>query len=504
VIQKTISNILLILIPVFILPGPAFGSPFANIIKDKIRIMIVIKDAGNAGDFVGFAENLLKKGFKTKGAAIFNPEMMKKVKEDKLLWQAIQNGSATAMAKITTDYGAVILVRGVLSVDTRQKFAASWEGTASLSLTAVDTKTAEEIFNVNSAPFGTTQNPAPIEDSPLIAKQEAARKVCEDVLVKAGILKGTSDISGVKTIRFELYDVFDLKGKPSTLAFSTDGKYLFSAIDQTVQKWNLQERRMIDTITTGSGTPLSISVSPDNRKLAVGDSEGYLHIWDMGQHKKTLTLETDAGAISSIAFNPDLGSIAIAGDEENIFILSLITGKVTAELEGHEEPINSLAFTPNGRHIVSASSDLSIRWWDVNTQKEKKALTESTDKLLCMALSDDGELAALSIVDVLIDLMRNRRTDERHIKIRNTVTGEEIRSLDGHEKDITTLDFHPDKRFLASGSIDDTVRIWDIQKGEMVTLLELNEDLISVRFSDDGKWFAALSADNKLAVWKLR
>lgn len=487
-----------------ILPIAAFSSPFADIIQDKVRIMIVLKDAGNAGDFIGYAENLLKKEFKKKGAAIFNPEMMKKVKEDKLLWQAIQNGSATAMAKIATDYGAVILVRGVLSVDTRQKFAASWEGTASLSLIAVDTKTAEELINVNSAPFGTTQNPSPIEDSPLIAKQEAVQKVCEDVLVKAGILKSSSDIRGAKTIRFELYDVFDLNGRLSTLTFSTDGKYLFAAVDQTVQKWDLTEKRMIETIATGSGRPLSISVSPNNQKLAVGDSEGYLHIWSMGQNKKALTMETDAGAISSIAFNPDLGSIAVAGDEEDIYILSLITGKVTAELEGHEEPIHSLAFTPNGKHLVSASSDLSIRWWDVNTQKEKKALTESTDKLLCMALSDDGSLVALSIVDVLIDLRRNRRTDERHIRIRNTVTGEEIRSLDGHEKDITTLDFHPDKRFLASGSIDDTVRIWDIQKGEMVTRLELNEDLICVRFSNDGRWFAALSADQKLTVWKLR
>jgi len=503
-IPKAVTRVLMIFTALMMPPITAFGSPFADILKDRIPIMIVIQDAGNAGDFVEYAETLLKKEFNSKGAAIFNPEMMKKVKEDKLLWQAIQNGSASAMAKIATDYGAVILVRGTLSVDTRRKFAESWEGTASLSFTAVDTKTAEEIFHAGSTPFGTTQNPSPMGDSPLVSKQEAVRKVCEDVLVKAGIIKSTQDIRGADTIRFELYDVFDLNGKASFLAFSPDGNYLFSTVGETVQKWNLTEKRLKDTITIGSGIPLCISISPDNRKLAIGDGEGGLHIRDMGQNPKSLTAETDAGAISSMAFHPDSGSIAASGDENNIVIVSLITGKVIAELEGHEEPVHSIAFTPDGKNLVSASYDLSIRWWDVNTRKEKKALSESTDKLLCMALSDDGGLAALSIVDVLIDLMRNRRTDVRHIKIRNTVTGEEIRSLDGHEKDITALDFHPDKRFLASGSIDDTVRIWDIQKGEMVTLLELNEDLISVRFSDDGKWFAALSADNKISVWKLR
>ncbi len=479
------------------------ASLFSDVIKNKTRIMIVISNGGNAGDFVDYAENLLKKGFKQKGAAIINPEIMKKIKEDKLLWQAIQNGNATAMARISTDYGAVILVRGTLSVDARQRFAASWEGSASLSLLAVDTKTAEEIANITSDPLGTTMNPAPMEDSPLIAKQVAVQKVCDNVLLKAGLRSGDDDITGAATVQLELYDVFNLNDTPTALIFSMDGKKLFVASGSTIQTWGLFERKVVNTLQLDDGVSV-LDVSPNGRYLSASDADGVLYIWDISSFDIKTKTETAAGAATAMAFKPNSATVAIAGDDYKIHLVSILNGKETAVFEGHQDTINSLAFTPNGDHLISASQDLSTRWWDVNVKREKKALTENTDKLLRMSLSQDGSLVALSTVDIHIDLMRNTRKDIRHIKIRNTVTGEEIRTLDGHSKDITTLCFHASKRFLASGAIDDTVRIWDVQKGDMVSQQDLNGDVIQVAFSRDSKWLAALSADNKLTVWKLR
>ena len=130
-------------------------------------VMIIIQDAGQAGDFLEYAETLLKKGLQEEGVVIIDPELMEKIKADKLLFKAIANANASAMAEIATDYGADLLIRGNLSVDSRQKFAASWEGAAALSLGAIDTATAEQIAIVSSDPFGSSANPSPIEDSVL-------------------------------------------------------------------------------------------------------------------------------------------------------------------------------------------------------------------------------------------------------------------------------------------------------------------------------------------------
>jgi len=499
------ASLCLILIWAFAPALPSRASSLLEVIEKKTRIMVVLKDVGGAGDFLEYAENLLKQGVGEGGGRIINPEIMKKVKADKLLWQAIQDGNATAMAKIATDYGAKILMRGALSVNSLQKFAASWEGTASLSLTAVDTATAEEIANVTSDPLGSSLNPAPIEDSPLIAKQMAVKKVASDVLAKLGVVSDRSALKGVTTIAFELYDIFSHEsGRAETITFSRNGRYLMVAGGYSVEVWGLYDKGIAEEYEIRRGRITSLAMSSDNTLLAAGDSRGFVHLWNIGNKEKKYKVKCHLRKVTALSFSPDSTILASGGDDQKINILDLRSGTKLARLEGHDDTINSLAFTPNGRHLISASNDLSIRWWDANVGREKKAIQESADKLICMTLSLDGSVVALSTVDIHIDLVRKRRRDVRRIKVRNTVTGEEIRVLEGHKKDVTTLAFHPDKRFLASGSVDNTIRIWDLQKGDIVTLLEQKDDIASVDFSDNGQWFAALSRDQRVTIWKLR
>lgn len=481
------------------------ASSFLDSIEKDTRIMVVLKDGGGAEDFLEYAENLLKSGIRESGGKIINPAIMEKVKADKLLWQAIQDGNATAMAKIATDYGARILIRGTLSVKSLQKFATSWEGSASLSLTAVDTMTAEETVNVTSDPLGSSSNPAPIEDSPLIAKQMAVKRVVNNVLSALGIYADKSALEGITTIAFKPYDTFNYEsGKADIIKFSTDGLNLFIAGGRAVEVWRIYEKEVSQKYQISKGRVTALAIDSDGNQLAVGDSRGFVYIWHLGEAKETYKVKCHHGKVTSLAFNPDSTTLASGGADEKINIVDLSRGMTMASLKGHDDMVNSVAFTPNGRSLISASNDLSIRWWDVNVAKEKKAIQESADKLTQMTLSQNGTVVALSTVDVLIDLVRNRRRDVRRIKVRNTVTGEEIRVLEGHKKDVTTLAFHPDKRFLASGSVDGTIRIWDLQKGDIVTLLEQKDGVASVDFSNNGQWFAALSKDQRITVWKLR
>ena len=501
--RKIIISLFLILSSTFVPASSSHSSSLFESIKKDARIMVVLKNVGGAEEFLEYSESVLKTAIRKQGGRIINPEIMKKVKADKLLWQAIQDGNASAMAKISTDYVANILIRGTLSVNSLQKFAASWEGTASLSLAAVDTATAEEIAIVTSDPLCSILNPAPIEDSPLIAKQMAVKKVTNNVLAKLGVISDEA-LKGVTTIAFDLYDIFRCEsGRAATLKFSADGRYLLVAGDCSVEVWGLYEKRIAQEYEIGSGKITSLSMSPDNKLIAVGDSRGCVHIWNVGDKEEKYKVRCHSSKVMALSFSPASNTLASAGDDKKIHILNAMRGSEVACLRGHDGTINSIAFTFNGRHLISASNDLTIRWWDVNTARQKKAIQESADKLICMTLSQDGSVMALSTVDIHIDLRGGRR-DVRHIKVRNTVTGEEIRVLEGHKKDVTTLAFHPNKRFLASGSIDNTIRIWDVQKGDIVTFLEQNDDIACVDFSDDGQWFGVLSLDQQITVWKLR
>jgi WD40 repeat protein len=62
----------------------------------------------------------------------------------------------------------------------------------------------------------------------------------------------------------------------------------------------------------------------------------------------------------------------------------------------------------------------------------------------------------------------------------------------------------PDGRTLASGSADQTVKLWDVASGQVLRTLTGHADIVfSVAFSADGRTLAAGSSDNKVKLWDL-
>lgn len=76
-------------------------------------------------------------------------------------------------------------------------------------------------------------------------------------------------------------------------------------------------------------------------------------------------------------------------------------------------------------------------------------------------------------------------------------------SLRGHEDQITSVAFSPDGKKLASGSFDDTIRLWDVLTGKPLgEPLRGHESTVqSVAFSPDGKTIASGSYDKTIRLW---
>ncbi|MBO7228247.1 MAG: hypothetical protein J6V18_01020, partial [Bacteroidales bacterium] len=60
----------------------------------------------------------------------------------------------------------------------------------------------------------------------------------------------------------------------------------------------------------------------------------------------------------------------------------------------------------------------------------------------------------------------------------------------------------PDGKYLASGSLDNTVKIWDANSRECIQTLKGHSNVVeSVCWSPDGKYLASGSWDRTVKIW---
>lgn len=89
-----------------------------------------------------------------------------------------------------------------------------------------------------------------------------------------------------------------------------------------------------------------------------------------------------------------------------------------------------------------------------------------------------------------------------NILILDTLTGDCLKSLEGHQAWVNSLSFHPDGKHLASGSIDKTILIWDTSTGKCIKALRGHLSSVArVVFSPDGHQLVSISSEEEMKVW---
>ena len=335
------------------------------------------------------------------------------------------------------------------------------------------------------------------------------------------------------------------------VAFTPDGRTLATGGSTTVALWD---------VSGGSLEPLGDPLQLDSvydvafgardGSLLVAGSDEDVVLFDVSEPRnptRRRVLQGHHGSVYSVAASRDGSFVVSGGADSAVIVWDVATRREVGPPRTHFDDVIAVDVSPDGERIASGSVgliDSTVKVWPVESEGMLAAkLGRRTDETWQVAIGPDGRTAVargtggLEIWDVARPLPtlggprpipRPSATRLAHAGYVDSVAWvgdliavtnqDKVLLLDaargaipigdplvGHSDYAHTVALSPDGAILASGSVDETVRLWDVSRpadpvmGKLITAH--SGDVNDVAFSPKGRVLASASSDGTIRLW---
>jgi WD40 repeat protein/serine/threonine protein kinase len=228
------------------------------------------------------------------------------------------------------------------------------------------------------------------------------------------------------------------------------------------------------------------SFSPDGEWIITASDDGTAKLWRAGTGEEVATFDGEAGHVEKAVFSRNGTHVVTSHGDGFTRVWDLGSGRTMLQVEG-----DAVALSPDGKCIATAGGPGG--WaasYDLVTGQEQFRLEGHGDIIDCIAFSDIGERIATGSRD-------------QTARIWNTTEGKELQTLTGHTGAVRCVAFGPEGDKVVTASDDGLAKLWDIETGQEVLSLEGHTDYVwCAAFTPDGQRIVTASEDRTIRVWE--
>uniref|UniRef100_A0A8B9J9A4 ATG16 autophagy related 16-like 1 (S. cerevisiae) n=1 Tax=Astyanax mexicanus TaxID=7994 RepID=A0A8B9J9A4_ASTMX len=290
----------------------------------------------------------------------------------------------------------------------------------------------------------------------------------------------------------------------------------------------------LHTFDAHDGEVNAVRFSPGSRLLATGGMDRRVKLWEVvaGRCEPKGALTGSNAGITSIEFDSAGSYLLAASNDFASRIWTVDDYRLRHTLTGHSGKVLSARFLLDNARIVSGSYDRTLKLWDLRSKVCMKTVFagSSCNDIVCteqcvMSGHFDKkvrfwDIRAESIVCELELLGRVTSLDLNHdrtelltcsrddlvkiIDLRNNSVRQTF-SAQGFKcgSDFTRVTFSPDGGYVAAGSADGVLYVWNVLTGKLDKTLDKNHSsaINSVSWSPSGTYVVSVEKGSKAVLW---
>lgn len=237
----------------------------------------------------------------------------------------------------------------------------------------------------------------------------------------------------------------------------------------------------------------SISINQEGTWIAFGSKYlGQLLVWEWKSESYIYKQQGHFYDITTIAYSPDSSQIASGAMDGRIKVWNTSNASCIITFNEHKSKITEIKYAPNKPSVlVSASLDGTVRAYDLIKYRNFRVMTTpKVTQFTCVGIDYCGEIVAAGSMDPYIVYVWNLRT------------GDLVDQVTGHTAPISCIAFSANKDMIATGSWDNTVKLWELySKKGIAETYEHNSKILAVSISPDDKEVAVSTLNGELYTW---
>lgn len=285
-----------------------------------------------------------------------------------------------------------------------------------------------------------------------------------------------------------------------------------ASIDATIKVWDYETGEFERTLKGHTNVVQALDFDHTGNFLVSCSADLTIKLWDFQTYECLRTMHGHDHNISAVLFLPSGDQIVSASRDSTIKFWETSTGYCQKTLRGHEEWIRCIAVTEDGTLLASGSHDKTVRIWDIAKGECLQVLKEHSHFIECVSFSP-STLSTLETSEGKVykgketaGVFLASGSRDKTIKIWETSTGICIMTLIGHDNWVRGLAFHPNGKYLISCSDDKSIRIWDLKQARSIKIInDAHSHFVScLDFNSKNPRLATGGVDNVIKIWECR